>query len=254
MALTSNRDVDHYVDQELRTLAVAAGARVFKGAFLGLSSGGFARPLQAGDPFAGLAYEEMDNSAGADGDRTVRVYTVGDFAHALSGAAATDVGRPVFASADDTLTFTAAGNSFVGIVQDVIAAGAIILRLDPAHRQVKSILHAVEDLSAGADIAAQAIHAFAGEAWIVSARVVNQATAAAGIDNSNPCVVTLGTGAGTVAEITFDASTPFPAENTAVDFGAVANAHVAGGDVLTLAVSNGTTADPGPFLVAIDYV
>lgn len=254
MPLTSNRHVDHYVDQELRTVSLAGAVHVFRGALVGLSPSGYARPLVAGDAFAGIAYEEMDNSAGADGEHSARLYTVGDFGLALSGAAVADIGRPVFASADDTLTFTAAGQSFVGTVQDVPTDGQIILRIDPARRAVKTVVHAVEDLSAGADIAARAVHAFAAEGWIVGARVVNQAGAAAGIDNSNTCVVAVAHAGGTVATKTYNATATFPAANTADSLGAIANARVAAGDVLTLAVTNGTTADPGPFLIEIDYV
>ena len=254
MALTANRDVDHYIDQELRSLRVAQQKHVYKGALVGLSSGGYAQPLTAGDPFVGVAYEEIDNGSGSDGDLSVRVYTLGDFGLALSGATAADAGRPVFASADDTLTFSAAGNSYVGIVQEFVSSGQIILRIDPAHEQVKTITHAVEDLSAGADISARAAHAFEKEGWIVSARVVNQATAAAGIDDSNTCVITLATGAGTVVTETFDSTTTFPAANTHQDLGAVSNVQVSAGSVLTLAVTNGATANPGPFLVEVDYV
>ena len=109
-------------------------------------------------------------------------------------------------------------------------------------------------IAADADIAARAIHAFEADGWIVSARVVNQATAAAGIDDSNTCVLTLAIDAGTVVAETFDLTTTFPAANTEQDLGAITNAHAANGDVLTLAVTNGTTADPGPFLVEVDYV
>ncbi len=196
----------------------------------------------------------MDNSSGADGDLSVRVYTLGDFGVTLTGAAVTDLGRPVFASADDTLTFTGNNNSYVGIVQDFVSSNEIILRIDPAHRQIKTVTHTVEDLAAGADIAARAIHAFESDGWIVSARVANQATAAAGIDNSNTCVITLATGAGTVVTETFDATTTFPSANAAQDLGSVGNTHVSSGGVMTLAVTNGATADPGPFLVEVDYV
>lgn len=254
MALAANREVDHYVDQELRSFQVAAGAHVYKGSFLGLSAAGYAQVLTPGDRFIGVAYEEMDNSGGADGDISVRTYTLGDFGHSLSGATVADVGRPVFASADDTLSFNGAGNSYVGFVEDVVAADEIILRIDPNHGKVKTIVHAVEDLSAGADVAARAIHSFEQDAWIVSARVVNQASAASGIDNSNTCVVTLATGAGTVVTETFDSTTTFPAANAAQDLGTVSNPHVSAGEVLTLAVTNGTTANPGAFLVAVDYV
>ncbi len=254
MALSTNKDVDHYIDQELRTFQVEGTAHIYKGSLVGLASTGYAQPLAAGDPFVGIAYEEIDNTSGANGALTVRVYTLGDFGLSLSGAAITDIGRPVFASADDTLTFTGAGNSYVGIVQDFVKASEIILRIDPGHKFIKTVIHTVEDLSAGADIAARAVHGFDADGWIVCARATNQATAAAGIDNSNTCVITLATGAGTVVTETFDATTTFPGANSSVDLGSVSNVHVGSGDVMTVAVTNGATADPGPFLICVDYV
>jgi hypothetical protein len=152
------------------------------------------------------------------------------------------------------LTFTGAANSYLGVVQDVIAANEIILRLDTGRARVKSITHAVENLAAGGDISARAIHSFDADGWIVSARVVNQSTAAAGINDANTCVIALATDAGTVVTATFNTSNPFPGVNTEQDLGAVANVHAEPGQVLTLAVTNGATADPGPFLVVVDYV
>lgn len=254
MALTKNREVDRYIDLELRTFRVKGSTHLYKGGFVGVTAAGYARPLVAGDVFVGLAYEEADNSAGADGAITTRVYTLSDIEHALSGAAITDVGRPVFASADDTLTFVSAGNSYVGTVQDFVSSGNIILRIDPYRRSVKTVTHAVENLGAGADIAARAIHSFEKEAWIVSARVVNQASAVAGIDAGNTCVVALAITAGAVASKTYNNTTVFPAANTQDSLGAITNHHAAPADVLTLAVTNGATADPGPFLVEVNYV
>lgn len=254
MALTANRDVDHYIDQELRSFQMAASKNMYKGAFVGLSSTGYAQPLVAGGPFVGIAYEAMDNSSGSDGDVTVRVYTLGDFGVTLTGATVADLGRPVFASADDALSFVGAGNSYVGVVQDFITTNEIILRLDPGGSLVKTVQHAVENLAADADIAARAIHSFQQPGWIVAARVVNQATAASGIDNSNTCVITLAIDAGTVVTETFNATTTFPGTNASKDLGTIGNTHASAGDVLTLAVTNGTTADPGPFLIEVDYV
>lgn len=254
MAMLVSREVDHYVDQELRTQPVKAATKVLKGALVGLDTGGNARDLVAGDAFAGLAYEEVDNTAGAAGAKTVRVYTMGDFGFALSGAVVASIGRPVFAADEDTLTFFSAGNSYVGVVQDVPSTGNIILRIDPGRRMIKTIVHAVEDLAANADIAARAIHSFGHEAWIIAARVVNQATAAAGIDASNTCVVALAIDAGAVVTQTFDGTPAFPAPNVADSLGSVTNQHAASGNILTLAVTNGTTANPGPFLVEVDYV
>jgi hypothetical protein len=130
MALTANREVAHYVDQELRSLQVEASKHIYKGALVGLSAGGYAQPLVAGDFMVGIAYEEMDNSSGVAGDKSIRLYTLGDFGHALSGASVADIGAAVYASADDTLTLTATANSYVGTVIDVPTSGEVILRLD----------------------------------------------------------------------------------------------------------------------------
>jgi predicted RecA/RadA family phage recombinase len=133
MALTANRDVDHFVDQEIRRYPLAAGAEVFKGGFVGLDSSKYARALAAGDKCVGLAYEAADNSSGADGERCVRVYTQGDFLLPLAGAGRADIGKAVYASDDATLTFTAAGNSLVGVCVDCPTAGQIILRVETYH-------------------------------------------------------------------------------------------------------------------------
>lgn len=254
MALTKNRDVDHYVDQELRTLQVGGAKNVFKGALLGVSSAGYAQPLVAGDPFAGIAYEQADNSGGSSGAISIRLYTMGDFGFPLVGATVAHIGRPVFASADDTLTFAGAGNSYVGTVQEVPASGEIILRIDPQRLRVKTVIHAVEDVGAGGDITTRAIHSFDSAGWLVAARVVNQATAAAGIDNSNTCVVAIATDAGTVVSATFNATNTFPGANAKKDLGTLSNTFAASGHVMTLAVTNGAAANPGPFLVEVDYV
>ncbi len=129
MALIANRDVDHFVDQELRRYKVAAAGRIFKGAFVEAGPTGYARPLAGGGVFVGLAYEEADNSAGADGAVSVRVYTLGDFGLTLTGATEADIGRAVYASDDATLTFDPQAATFVGFVQAIESTGRIILRL-----------------------------------------------------------------------------------------------------------------------------
>ena len=130
MALSANREVDHYVDQELRTFQ-AANEHIYKGALVSFESGGYAAPLTAGEVFAGIAYAECDNSAGSDGDLSVKVYTVGDFSHALSGATIANIGEACYASDDGTLTLTSTDNTFVGYVVDVPASGTVIVRIQP---------------------------------------------------------------------------------------------------------------------------
>ncbi len=133
MALTANREVNRYVDQELRSYPVKGGAHVFKGAFVNLDANGYAQPASGTTQAVGLAYEEVDNTGGADGDVSVRVFTQGDFEHALAGAARSNIGDAVYASADDALTFTSTDNTLVGVCVDAPSAGKIILRIDPYH-------------------------------------------------------------------------------------------------------------------------
>jgi len=133
MALTANQELGRFVDQELRSYPVLAAAHIYKGAFVGRDSvTGMVRPLVAGDAFEGIAYEEIDNTAGQDGDLSVRVYTLGDFKVALSGAAATDRGATVYASDDATATLTATANSAIGRMLALEGAGNIVLRLATA--------------------------------------------------------------------------------------------------------------------------
>ena len=153
MSLTANREINRYVDQELRSYRVAGGAHVFKGALVGLNrSSGYARPLAAGDLFVGVAYEEIDATGLSSGDRSVRVFTQGDFVMAVATSTILSVGRPVFASADDTLTFSIAGGlTYVGRCIDVPADGTAIVRIatqaDP--QDVRFINTALASLTSG---------------------------------------------------------------------------------------------------------
>ena len=130
MALTANREVDHYVDQELRSLPLAAYTKVFKGAFVGIGHDGYARGLVAGDRFAGIAYEEVDNTGGGSGTKSVRVYTAGDFALSLTGVEQYHRLKEVYAVDDETLSLTTgARSSFVGHVVDKLGTGEALVRL-----------------------------------------------------------------------------------------------------------------------------
>ena len=131
MALTASRELDRYIDQELRALPVLR-AKIFKGAFVGLHNG-MARPLERGDLFAGIAYEEVDNLNGDDGSKCVRVYTKGDFEHELVGASHLKNGCKIRAfndctiyDSDDTGFRT---HSYVGRQVMLVAINTIILRI-----------------------------------------------------------------------------------------------------------------------------
>jgi hypothetical protein len=193
MALSANRELNRYVDQELRSFPVAGAAHIYKGAIVGVErADGFARGLVAGDVFAGIAYEEIDNGAGIDGAASVRLYTQGDFIMAVTNASQSRIGGPVYATADDAASVTpAAGASYIGILVGVAGSNQGIVRIMPmAAPQVELAAHAplASSLSAATTnpvlITQRAIK-------IVSAQVSfntipNQGNLDVGTDNSDP--------------------------------------------------------------------
>ena len=129
MALTANQEVDRLVDQELRQYGVTAGAHIYKGGFVGLAGDGYAQAFVAGNLFLGLAYEEGDNTSGADGDVKVRVSTQGDFELTIASLATADIGAASYGSDDATATLNPDNASYIGYVVDFVSTGVGIVRL-----------------------------------------------------------------------------------------------------------------------------
>ncbi len=107
---------------------VIASDIIYEGAAAGDNGSGYARPLVAGDEFLGFAEAKVDNSSGSAGDLDVRCIETGMIQLSVSGAVITDIGQPVYASDDDTFTFVAVGNSYVGDVVQWVSSGVVIVR------------------------------------------------------------------------------------------------------------------------------
>jgi hypothetical protein len=115
----------------INELPVIASDIIYEGTAAGIVKGtGYSRPLSAGDAFAGFAESKQDNSAGAAGDKRVRVRKSGLVQLSVSGAVITDVGQPVYASDDDTFVFTPTSNSFIGFVHRFVSSGVAIVAFD----------------------------------------------------------------------------------------------------------------------------
>lgn len=143
MAITANRDLKRYVDQELRSYPVAASQHIWKGALLGVErSSGNVRNLVAGDAFAGIAYEEMDNSSGSGAAKSVRAYTQGDFILTINNATQALAGSLVLALDNETTGMTSTqGASHCGTLLGMVSANLGIVRIDPlAGSQVEHAL------------------------------------------------------------------------------------------------------------------
>jgi len=103
-------------------IGIIASDTVYEGAMVGENGAGYGRPLTAGDKFRGHAVSQVENESGDAGDKNISLRT-GRYrlVVALVGLI-TDVGQPVYASDDDTLTFSAPSNSYVGEITRYVSA------------------------------------------------------------------------------------------------------------------------------------
>lgn len=134
MALSANRELQFFASQELVDLPVDDNVVIYKGGFVGHNrSTGYARALVAGDEFLGIAYQKADNTITGHtaGGITVRLHQTIDIVDTLSGVAVADIGKDVYASADDTLTLTPTGNSRIGRVVAVDSSNTARVRCRP---------------------------------------------------------------------------------------------------------------------------
>lgn len=102
----------------LQSYPVADSATIYKGALVGTNSSGYLAPMSTTITlkFAGIAYEQKNNSGGSDGDLECRVYTAGVFKLTATSIAQTMVGQPMFATDDVTIDDTGTNYQFCGIL------------------------------------------------------------------------------------------------------------------------------------------
>jgi len=111
----------------INDVPVKASTKIYEGAAVGMASG-YARGLVAGDAFAGFAQRQADNSAVAtDGAIKCKVIAKGLIQLTITAIAVTDIGAPVYASADGTFTLTKGSNSFIGVVYRYVTTDTCIV-------------------------------------------------------------------------------------------------------------------------------
>lgn len=129
---------------------VIASDIIYEGAAVGLvDASGHARPLTGADRFAGFAEATADNSAGAAAAINVRVIEEGKIELSVTGAVATDVGQPVYATDDDTFTFNPVNAAFIGFVHRFVSAGVVIVRFNALAYQDPYGDYSVRELLSG---------------------------------------------------------------------------------------------------------
>ncbi|MFZ6644426.1 hypothetical protein ACO0LO_01810 [Undibacterium sp. TJN25] len=115
MSLTNDRNTPHK-DGELLGFPAAAGVKIYSGALVAVNATGFATPGATSTTltYAGRAEQYVDNTAGADGGKTVQVRRKRLFK--WSNAAAdpitqADVNKTCYIVDDQTIAKTNGGNT-----------------------------------------------------------------------------------------------------------------------------------------------
>jgi len=132
-ALTANVDRKEK-EGKLVASPVVASDIIYQGALVKHNAAGYLAPCaaEAGAVFAGVAYEKVDNSAGAAGAKTCRVEKKGSFLMSSgTSLSQADVGSAVYASDDDTVSTTQATNEqLVGYIVEFISSTQVRVRID----------------------------------------------------------------------------------------------------------------------------
>lgn len=132
-ALTAAKEIQEQ-EGKLVSLPVVGSDIIYKGALVKINAAGYAAPCasEAGSEFVGIAYETVDNSAGADGAVEVRVIPTGVFPLTIAGATQAVVGSKVYATDDQLVTVTSAASlQVVGNIIKFVSATSVLVRLAP---------------------------------------------------------------------------------------------------------------------------
>lgn len=129
MALSAAAKRVYEADFETKfsTYPVITADIIYEGGAL-MASSGYAAPISGTDAlFVGFADETVDNSAGQSGDLNVNVKTSGYVKLSVTGVTAvTDIGSPVYATADGTFTLTSSGTRIGTIFRWISGTNAIV--------------------------------------------------------------------------------------------------------------------------------
>ena len=139
LAVNAVRDYDAGYEELLNDLPVIATDIIYEGAAVGENGSGYMRPLVAADPFVGFALRQVDNSAGAAGDKNVRVRSAGVVKLTIAGVTSIANGQDgvdVYASDDATFTLTSGSNTKIGRLYRFVSSGVAFVYFQATSLQV----------------------------------------------------------------------------------------------------------------------
>jgi len=200
MTTLATDKVRDYELGDVNELPVIAADILYEGAAIGDNASGYMRPLVSGDPFRGFVERKVDNSVGSAGDKNVRLLKRGLIKLSVSGLAITDVGRPVYATDDDTFVLTGIG-TYIGHVYRYISSGVGIIAFsaDKPEEEMVVVIPIILSKVANGDILTAYTPGFHGRIKALDFAVSDPATTAAKAATLNAEIGTTNLTGGTVA-------------------------------------------------------
>ncbi len=113
-ALTTDEIRTYETPNDSNTIPVLTAKKIFLGSLVAKTDAGYGQPLTAGDIAVGFAKDNIDNTNGKSGEKTVALKAKGKVSLYISGITAADIGSKVYASDENTFTLTVTSNSYVG--------------------------------------------------------------------------------------------------------------------------------------------
>lgn len=106
-ALSADRHTP-YKEGDIVEYPVAASSKIYNGSLVGINTSGYAVPAADTANFkcAGVAEEQVDNSSGANGAKTVKVRTRGVFKFTATSITQAMVGAAMYVKDDQTFDDT----------------------------------------------------------------------------------------------------------------------------------------------------
>jgi len=133
MALSASAEIPRK-EAGLQSYPVGDAETIYKGALVCLDTPGYLVPAAdtAGLRFAGVAYEKIDNSAGADGAKSCRVYTEGTFKITATSITQAMVGAIMYVASD--AAFDDASTNFIpcGVLVEYVSTTSGWIQIDRA--------------------------------------------------------------------------------------------------------------------------
>lgn len=135
MAVTANQLIER--SEGCKESIPAAAVNIYGGTlvFEDVATGYGTNTTNSGaNPFFGVATKQCDNSGGAAADLKAEVWRDGVFyGFSCSGMAQTDVGKPVYASDNFTITLTQSATAvYIGTISQFVSATKVGVEINPS--------------------------------------------------------------------------------------------------------------------------